>query len=226
MPEIWRPEHGHDGNDGVLQAVLQDDRPLCEPLGPRRPHVVLTQHLEELGAGEPHDARGGGDGEDEGGDDELDEVLPGSGPKFRVVDQWAPPPPDGRKQHDERRLPEPGHREADDRQAPEHVVGGRVLARGGEHPDRQRDDDREDQREQPELQRDRAPAGAAPRGRAASSTAIRPGRPGRPGRPTRRTARGSAGRARASPAGRRGPCRRPSRRASAARHRPGSAAAG
>ena len=69
-------EHGDDGDDRVLEAVLGHHHALAEPLGPGGAHVVLAQHLEEHGAGEAHDRGGGGDAEDEGGEEELGEVRP------------------------------------------------------------------------------------------------------------------------------------------------------
>src|SRR6266481_6746640 len=46
-------EDGDHGDEGVLQAVLEDDHAFAQSLGPRRAHVVLAQHFEQHGPGEP-----------------------------------------------------------------------------------------------------------------------------------------------------------------------------
>src|SRR5213594_1032710 len=48
-------EHGEHGDEGVLQAVLEDHGALAEPLGPRCADVILAQHLEERGPLQPHE---------------------------------------------------------------------------------------------------------------------------------------------------------------------------
>src|SRR5437879_408540 len=46
-------EHGQHRDEGVLQAVLEHDGPLAQPLGPRGADVVLTQHLEQHSPRQP-----------------------------------------------------------------------------------------------------------------------------------------------------------------------------
>src|ERR1043166_526632 len=46
-------EHGQHGDEGVLQAVLEHDGALAEPLGPRGADVILAQYLEQHGPRQP-----------------------------------------------------------------------------------------------------------------------------------------------------------------------------
>src|SRR5215475_426179 len=89
-----RAEHGDDRDEGVLEAVLEDDPALAHPLGPGRAHVVLAEDLQELGPGQAHHGGRGGDAEDEGRNDELRDVRPRIGAELRVLDGRAPVPPE------------------------------------------------------------------------------------------------------------------------------------
>src|SRR5712691_7530138 len=119
-------EHGEDGNEGVLQAMLEHDGPFAEPLRPGGAHVVLPQHLEEHGSREPHEGRAGGNAEDEAGQEELHEVAAGIAAELHVLRHRTPAPPVRREDEDECGQPEAGHGEPEDGRAAREVVADRV----------------------------------------------------------------------------------------------------
>jgi MATE family multidrug resistance protein len=144
-------EDRDDGDEGVLQAVLEHHHPLAEPLGPGRSDVVLSEHLEELSAGEPHDRGRRGNAEKEAGDKELDHVPPGVAGERDELDRGAPTKIDGREHNDQGAEPEAGSREAQDGSASRDVVFSAVLPDRAEHADRDAHKDGEEDRDRPKL---------------------------------------------------------------------------
>ena len=145
----------HHRDDGVLDRVAQNHRPLQQTLGPGGPDVVLAQHLQHHGARHAHGAGRQVGAEDQAGDQEHAEVAQ------RVLDQrnefhrWRPRPPDGRVDHHHGSQPEVGCRQPHDGDRPSHVVGGRVLAHRRVDAHRQGDDQSDEDGQQPELGGDR-----------------------------------------------------------------------
>src|SRR5215217_3391562 len=48
-------DHRYRRQHGISQSMLEDHPPRNDPLGPRRPHVVLVHDLQHAGSGHPHD---------------------------------------------------------------------------------------------------------------------------------------------------------------------------
>ena len=65
----------HDVDQRVHEGVAVDDPALAQALGAGGPHVVLAQHLEHVGAGQPGDHARGDDGERQGRQRQVPEQL-------------------------------------------------------------------------------------------------------------------------------------------------------
>src|SRR6266567_2431943 len=133
-------EDGDHGDEGVLQTVLEDDHAFAQSLGPRRAYVVLAQHFEQHGAGEAHDPRRGGDAQDEGGQDELEDVRAGGLAELREAQVRCPSPPDGGKDDDEGGDPEARNGQPDDGRAARDVVAHAVRPHRRQYADGDGDD--------------------------------------------------------------------------------------
>src|SRR5437867_8241783 len=124
-------EAGDDGDEGVLQAVLEHHAALADSLRPRGTDVVLAQDVEQHRAGEAHDRGGRSEAEDRGREDELGYVRPQVDRELGALDGRAPAPPDRGEQHGAGGDPEPGHRESANAEAAWEVTAAGVVADGG-----------------------------------------------------------------------------------------------
>ncbi len=135
--------------------MTQHDRPLAEPLGPRGPDVLLTQHVEERGAHDAHDGAGARHAEHEGGHQQDLQILERI-PRDRYVGPHGRPLEVDRRQHDhEHGETEVRHRERQDRQDAADVIGRGVLAHRRDDADQHADHHRDDDRQQRQLERHR-----------------------------------------------------------------------
>src|SRR6266480_2254958 len=132
------PDDRDDRDRGVLERVLPDDRGVAHALGPRRPDVVLVQHLEHPRACEPRDARGR---EEPERDRRQQEVLE---PPPTRRGQQVPLDREDEDQHDAE--PEGRHRLAEESDDRRDVVERRVAPHrrddAGGHRQHERDQER------------------------------------------------------------------------------------
>ena len=141
-------EDRHDRRQARAQPVLEDHLPLGEPLGARRPDVVLAERLEQVVTRQPGVDRHVEEGEDGPGQDHVAEPLPHSLVDRRVAgtarESWEPRYEEVLLPDDvERHQPEPEDRRRDPEQGEAH--GGTVGL--GSPSDRREDADRHPERE-------------------------------------------------------------------------------
>src|ERR1700694_1179842 len=81
-PSDQRAQDGGNRDEGIPQRMAKDHDPSAEALGPGGPHVVLPDHLEHAGPGQPGDDGGRG----QGGRNRRDRDLFGVAPTDVLVD--------------------------------------------------------------------------------------------------------------------------------------------
>ena len=119
---------GNHRDEGVLDGVSHDDDPLLEALGPGRPDIVLPQHLQHHGTGQPHGARRSSGAQNQAGNDEHPEIAQRVFGESNQPHRRRPAPPDCRKDNDHQGQPEVRRCQADDGGGAPHIVGGRITA--------------------------------------------------------------------------------------------------
>ena len=135
-----RPTSVTTGISALRSAWRDDHQVLAQALGPGGADVVLAQHLEHHGAGQPHRDGRQRRAEDDAGKHHLLQVG-AAGPRRTATyfDLRRPTPPDRREHHHHGAEPEAGHRQQQDRERAGNVVAGGVLADRRVDADRQRD---------------------------------------------------------------------------------------
>src|SRR5439155_21011594 len=106
-----RPQNGYDWDQGVSQRVPDDDDAVAQALSLRCTDIVLAQHLQHAGPGQPgHDAAIRYS-ESKGGNRDLAERPVGTVPADFVVDRTSAPvvQVDGEYEHHDRGDNEVGH---------------------------------------------------------------------------------------------------------------------
>jgi hypothetical protein len=146
-------DEGDDGQERVPERMMVDDRALRQPLGARRTHVVLADHLQHLRARETRDGRADVVRLRQRGPDQLLEVLHRIlGERHELqgrdpVEDTDEPVQDERPRHEERQA-QPAQT-GDARQ----VVERAVLVHGRDHAERNGPDQREGKGEDGQLHR-------------------------------------------------------------------------
>ena len=136
--------------------MAHDDQPLSQPLGARRAHEILADHLEQARARHPRDVGALSEAEDDGGADDDLKVLPGILPQVHDHDRRLVTEPEQRGEHDQHAEPEAGDRDEEDRQRAREAVGQAVGLERAQDADGQADEPGDDQREHADLSADRS----------------------------------------------------------------------
>ena len=145
-------DEGDHRDQRVLHGVADDNQPLAQPLGPRRPDVVLPQHLQHHGARHPHGGGRRGRPQNQAGDDEYADVGQRILAEFKQSERGRPAPPDAGKDEDHEAQPEVGGGQPEDGDAAPDIIAKGVLAHRRVDADRQRDHQADDQRRRRQLQ--------------------------------------------------------------------------
>ena len=130
--------------------MAEPDGPLAQPLGPRRADVVLAEHLQRGRAGLALDQGDRLQGEDRDGKDDLRVERP-----VPAERQRRPGHECQERDHQERREHVGRDRPQKKRGARDRDVDRPALVEGGDEAERDADESRDDDRQEPELQRDR-----------------------------------------------------------------------
>ena len=140
-----RPGRRDDRDQRVAQHVQADDAPVAQPLRACRAHVVLLQRLEHRPAHEPREERHRPEAER---DRRQDLVLPGRPAARRQRTTLQRDEVDQQRRDQEAR-----DRVEDVREDHRAVVDGGVVPERGDHPERDAEHDREEERVDAELDR-------------------------------------------------------------------------
>src|SRR5882762_3227399 len=119
---------GHDGDERVLQRMLEHHRASRQPLRRRRPDVLGAQHVEHARARGARDVGGARGPETKRGKEHDREVSTRVGEEIDPHDGRHPAQVDGEEEDQQRPLPEHGYGQAEERADPHGVVHGAVAA--------------------------------------------------------------------------------------------------
>ena len=150
--------HRYDGQQGVAENVTPNHRPLAESFGPRRPHVVLAEHLQERGATHPRYQGGQAQPHGQGRTHSQGHVGHRIVPDVHDLQRGPPREVEDRDQDDDEAQPEAGYSQEQSHDEAGRVVTQRVAPHCAYHADRQTDDPRKDDGHDGYLERDRPPA--------------------------------------------------------------------
>ena len=164
-----QPEDRHHRDEPVAERVAHDDGLLGQALGAGGAHVVGAQHLDHRVARLAHEHRGQPGAEHERRHEHALEIADGILGERHEAGGGQPAEAHGDEQDQHDPEPEVGDRHAAQRHpAGQHVPGG-VAADGRHDPGRNGDGQRDQQRQQRQLDRDRQLGGDHPRHRRAGA---------------------------------------------------------
>ena len=149
---------GDDGDQGVPQGVPENHDPLSESLAAGGAHVVLAQHLQQVGAGDAGEIGAVAPGQDQGGPHDLEDVVEGVIPDGGVVEGRGPVEVDEHHEDKDEGDPEVGEGVAGHGQDAHQVVLPSVLVEGRDDAQGYGDEDADEEGVDGELERHREAA--------------------------------------------------------------------
>ena len=134
------------------------DRSFPQPLGPRRPYVVLPNDFQQRGSCHTRYVRRRRQSQHDGGTQDDLQVLDGVVPQVDNSQRGGPTPHQQEQQHRERRQPETGDGQKQHCEKSGQVIRHGILMQGRQDPNRHADGPRQDYRQYRDLYRDRPPS--------------------------------------------------------------------
>ena len=151
VPEL-QAQHGHHRDQRVAQDVAAQHRPLREPLGPGRAHVVLGERLQHARAQRARDHRGQRQPQRDGRQDERAQPAPAFFQRIQIAGDRQPAQRHAEDEDQQECQQEVGHADAEQCERGAGAVQRSVVTVGGEDPEREGDQQRDRHGQRGELE--------------------------------------------------------------------------
>src|SRR5919201_3194510 len=131
-----KPEHGHDGDQRILQHMTADDDPLRKALGARRPYVIFGERLEQTGARLARVHRRQRQAERDRRQHERAKARPAFLQRIEIAGDRQPPQRHAEHEDQQQGEQEVRHADAEQRERRARAIDAAVVAHGGDDGDR------------------------------------------------------------------------------------------